>query len=110
MPIIAGSLALNIILGIAVWFSGVSVTAKSLATVLLIGKNLLFLCSQWMGMERLRKIGVLICTALNAALAVYGAGIGEYTVAVFALLLLISLLTWSFATVFDLPARKSNQR
>lgn len=110
MPMIAGSLALNIILGIAVWLSGLSAAAKILVTVLLVGKTLLFLYSQQAGTDGLRKAGAASCIALNGGLTAYGLGTGEYRIAVSALLLLIPLVIWSLATVFDFPFRKTNQR
>lgn len=110
MPMVAGSLALNFILGVAVWFGGISTAAKILVTILIIGKSLLYLCSQWMGTERLRKIESGICIALNGALAAYGVGAGEYRIAVSAVLLLIPLTVWFFATFLKFPSQKSNQR
>lgn len=102
MPITTTSMALNVAVGFAVWMSDISLTAKIVITMILIGKCALFFYSAWMGdSESTRKIGTAICMLLNAALIVYGFVCAEYFIVVTTAIMLTMLVVWSFAVVFD---------
>lgn len=101
MPITTTSMALNIAVGFAVWMSDLSLTAKIVITLILIGKCALFFYSVWMSDgEHTRKIGTAICIALNVALLVLGLVCEEFFVAGTTAITLIMLVVWSYAAVF----------
>lgn len=102
MPITTTSMALNVAVGFAVWMSDVSLPAKIIITLILIGKCVLFFCSVWMGdSESTRKIGAAICILLNVALIAYGFVCKEYFIVGTTAIMLVMLVVWSCAVVFD---------
>ena len=103
--------ALNATSIAAVWMSEISTMAKIVLTVLLVAKCVLFYYSAWMSeSERFEKIGVSLCVIANIALIAYGFWSTAYYFVITVVVTLIVLLLWSFATIYDLPFHKREEK
>lgn len=103
--------ALNAASIVAVWMSEISITAKIVLTVLLVAKCALFFYSAWMSdSERFRKVGVSLCILVNVALIAYGLLCSAYHIVVTVAVMLLVLLVWSFATVYDFAFKKQEEK
>ena len=111
MPFTTVSMALNTAAGVAVWLSDISLTAKIVITVLLVAKCVLFFYSAWMSeSERFQKVGVSLCIVANVALIAYGFLYAAYHIVATVAIMLIVLLVWSFAAVFDFTFKKHEEK
>ena len=111
MPFTTVSIALNTASVVAVWMSEISTTAKIILTVLLVAKCILFYYSAWMSeSERFQKVGVSLCIFANVALIAYGFWVAAYHIVVTVAVMLIVLLIWSFATVYDFTFKKQEKK
>lgn len=109
MLISTAALVMNIAIGFSLWRSSLPLPIKIVFTVMLIGKYILFFYSVWMSEdERMRKIGITLCIALNTIIIIYSLLKQEVLLTVSTSILLIFLLIWAFAVVYDF-APKSKQ-
>lgn len=110
MPYTTIPLALNAGAGVAVWISDISLPAKIVLTVLLVAKCILFFYSAWMSdSERFQKFGVTLCIIANAGLIIYGLISAAYHISITVAIMLIVLLVWSFAVVYDFSFKKKEK-
>lgn len=102
MTITTVALGLNTAVGFVVWQSELPTLMKVIITAILLGKFTLFFYSVWMSEgERMRAIGVTGCILLNVAIIVYAFLRHELLLVISTLVLLIFLLIWSVAVVYD---------
>lgn len=102
MPVTTVALGLNTAVGFTVWQSELPTLIKIIITTALLGKFTLFFYSVWMSEgERMRAIGVTGCVLLNVAIIIYALLRHELLLAISTVVLLIVLLIWAFAVVYD---------
>lgn len=102
MPVTTVALGLNTAVGFAVWQSELPTLVKVIITAVLLGKFTLFFYSVWMSEgERMRTIGVTGCILLNIAIIIYAFIKHELLLAISTVGLLVVLLIWAVAVVYD---------
>lgn len=110
MPVTTIGLAMNIAIGFAVWQSQLPGLAKMVITAVLLGKYAWFFCAAWMSERaQMRKIGVAGCIVLNIAIIIYAVVKQELLPAISTAGLLVLLLIWAAAAVYDFNP-KSKQK
>lgn len=100
MPFTTIGMALNFLIGTAIWMSGLSTTTKIILNVALIVKFFLLLYvvivsdADW-----IRPTGLGICTALNAFIITAGMATKESLIAVTTGITVFAFLLWILATI-----------
>lgn len=107
MPITTSAIGLNVAIGIGVWMSQLPVSARIVLTAVLVGKFFLHFFTVWISdEEKVRKSGTIICIVLNIAIIIYSVLMREFYIVLSTAILLVALLVWSFAAIFDFEIKR----
>ncbi|MGM9603119.1 MAG: hypothetical protein ACI3W5_16225 [Faecousia sp.] len=106
MSVTTIAMVINIGAGMAVWQSQQSAGIKMLIIAMLLGKYALFFHSVWISQgEQRGKLEVTVCIVWNAVIMIYAFTRQEWLLVFFTAVLLILLLIWAFAVVYDFPPK-----
>ena len=95
MPLTVIPLAINIMIGGAVWGSGLPTAAKVVITVLLVAKFFIYFYSALMAdSDLVRNVGLIVCGLLNLGGVIYTAVQGIWTATIPFATLLVLLIVW----------------
>lgn len=105
MPITTMAMALNFAIIIATWTSELSLSEKIVLTAIVIGKYLLFTFFVYLSSEeRIRKSCNTLCIVLNTGMIIFSGWMGAYLITLTTAMLLVPLLIWSSAAIYDFGA------
>ena len=95
MPLKVIPLAINIMIGGAVWGSELPTAAKVVITVLLVAKFFIYFYSALMAdSDLVRNVGLIVCGLLNLGGVIYTAVQGIWTATIPFATLLVLLIVW----------------
>lgn len=110
MPLTTIPLAINMMTGVAIWMSPISMTAKIVITVLLVVKFAVYFYSALMSdSDIIRNIGLVVVGVMNAAGIVYTAVRSIWTALVPFAVLLVLLIVWRALPVIEFPKKGGNK-
>lgn len=112
MPFTVIPMAINIMSGIALWQTNLSLTVKIVVTALLVLKYATFFYSALMAdaCSVQRYIGLGICALINTGLLIYTIITSQWTVTIGVAACLILLIIWSLAAVFSFGKKEGNEQ
>lgn len=106
MPLTVIPLAINIMIGGAIWISELSTVMKMIITVILVAKFFTYFYSALMADSNLvRNVGLIVCGLLNLGGIIYTAIQGIWTATIPFATLLVLLIVWHV-----LPARDFSRK
>ncbi len=106
MPLTIIPLAINFMIGGAIWMSQISITMKIIITVLLVAKFALYFWSVFFADPGYQRgIGLAIVAVMNGAGIVFTALNGLWTAMVPFIIILVLLIIWCSASIGN-PFRK----
>ena len=95
MPLTVIPLAVNIMIGSAIWISELSTTIKVIITILLVAKFFVYFYSALMeDSDLVCNVGLIVCGLLNLGGVVYTAIQGIWTATILFAALLVLLMIW----------------
>ena len=110
MPLTTIPLAINIIIGGAIWISELPTTMKVIITVLLVVKFFTYFYSVLMAdSDLVRNVGLTVCGLLNLGGIVYTAIQGIWTATIPFATLLVILIVWRVLPAIDF-SRKGGKK
>jgi len=110
MPLTVIPLAINIMIGGAIWISELSITLKVIITILLVAKFATYFFSALMAdSDLVRNVGLIVCGLLNLGGIIYTAIQGIWTATIPFATLLVLLVVWRVLPTIDF-SRKDGKK
>ncbi len=110
MPLTVIPMAINIMIGGAIWISELSTATKVIITVLLVAKFFIYFYSALMAdSDLVRNVGLIICGLLNLGGIIYTAIQGIWTATIPFATLLVLLVVWRVLPTIDF-SRKDGKK
>lgn len=111
MPLTTISLAINIMIGGAIWISELSIPTKVIITVLLIVKFFIYFYSVIMANSDLfRNVGLIVCGFLNLGGIIYTAIQKIWVATIPFVALLVILIVWRVLPVIDFSRKGGKEK
>lgn len=111
MPLTTIPLAINIIIGGAIWISELPTTMKVIITVLLVVKFFTYFYSVLMAVSDLvRNVGLIVCGLLNLGGIIYTAIQGIWTATILFATLLVILIVWRVLPSIDFSRKGGKEK
>lgn len=111
MPLTTIPLAINIIIGGAIWISEIPTTMKVIITVLLVVKFFTYFYSVLMAdSDLVRNVGLIVCGLLNLGGIIYTAIQGIWTATIPFATLLVILIVWRVLPAIDFSRKGGNEK
>lgn len=104
MPFTVIPMVINLISGVALWQTGLSITAKIILTVLIILKYTAFFYGALMAEADsvAKHLSLGCCAALNIGILIYTIVVSQWTVTISIAMSLILLIIWSLPIVMSI--------
>ena len=110
MPLTIIPLAINIVIGGAIWISKLSTTIKVIIIVMLVAEFFIYFYSVLMAdSDPVNIVGLIVCGLLNLGGAIYTAVQGIWAATVLFAVLFVILVLWGTLPVIDF-SRKDGKR
>ena len=110
MPLTVTPLAINIMIGGAIWISELSITLKVIITVLLVVKFATYFYSALMAdSDLVRNVGLIVCGILNLGGIINTAIQGIWTATIPFATLLVLLVAWRVLPTIDFSRKDGNE-
>lgn len=112
MPFTVIPMAINIMSGIALWMTDLSLTAKIIITALIVLKYAAFFYGALMAdvCSSSKYISLGFCAATNIGILIYTIVTSQWTVTISVATTLILLIIWSSAIVFSFGKKEGNEQ
>ena len=112
MPVTVIPMAINIMSGIALWMTDLSLTAKIIITALIVLKYAAFFYGALMAdvCSPSKYICLGFCAATNIGILIYTIVTSQWTVTIGVAATLILLVIWSSAIVFSFGKKEGNEQ
>lgn len=111
MPLTTIPLAINIIIGGAIWISEIPTTMKVIITVLLVVKFFTYFYSVLMAdSDLVRNVGLIVCGLLNLGGIIYTAIQGIWTATIPFATLLVILIVWRVLPAIDFSRKGGKEK
>ena len=111
MPLTVIPLAINIMIGGAIWISELPTTMKVIITVLLVVKFFAYFYSVLMaGSNLVRNVGLTVCGLLNLGGIIYTAIHGIWTATIPFATLLVILIVWRVFPVINFSRKGGKEK
>ena len=110
MPLTVIPLAINIMIGGAIWISELSTTLKVIITILLLAKFATYFYYALMAdSDPVRNVGLIICGFLNLGGIIYTAIQGIWTATIPFAILLVLLVAWRVLPTMDFSRKDGKE-
>lgn len=110
MPLTVIPLAINIMIGGAIWISELSTTLKVIITILLLAKFATYFYYALMAdSDLVRNVGLIICGFLNLGGIIYTAIQGIWTATIPFAILLVLLVAWRVLPTMDFSRKDGKE-
>ena len=111
MPLTTIPLAINIMIGGAIWISELPTTMKVIITVLLVVKFFTYFYSVLMAdSDLVRNVGLIVCGLLNLGGIIYTAIQGIWTATIPFATLLVILIVWRMLPTMDFSRKGGKEK
>ena len=112
MPFTVIPMAINIMPGIALWMTDLSLTAKIIITALIVIKYAAFFYGALMAeaCSAPKYISLGLCAVTNIGILIYTIVTSQWTVIISVATTLILLIIWSSAIVFSFEKKEGNEQ
>lgn len=111
MPLTTIPLAINIMIGGAIWISDIPISMKVIITVLLVVKFFTYFYSVLMADSDLaRNVGLIVCGLLNLGGIIYTAIQGIWAAAILFATLLVILIVWRVLPSIDFSRKGGKEK
>ena len=112
MPFTVIPMAINIMSGIALWMTDLSLTAKIIITALIVIKYAAFFYGALMAeaCSVPKYISLGLCAVTNIGILIYTIVTSQWTVTISVAATLILLIIWSSAIVFSFEKKEGNEQ
>lgn len=112
MPLTVIPMAINIMSGVAVWLTDLSLTAKIVVTALIVLKYAAFFYGALIAdaCSAPKYIGLGMCAAINIGLLIYTIVASQWTVTIGIATTLLLLIIWSLPMIFISKEKEGNEQ
>lgn len=112
MPLTVIPMAINIMSGIALWLTDLSLTAKIVVTVLIVLKYAAFFYGALMAdaCSAPKYISLGTCAAINIGLLIYTIVTSQWTVTIGIAITLLLLIIWNLPMIFISKEKEGNEQ
>lgn len=112
MPLTVIPMAINIMSGVALWLTDLSLNAKIVVTVLIVLKYAAFFYGALMAdaCSAPKYISLGTCAAINIGLLIYTIVTSQWTVTIGIAITLLLLIIWSLPMIFISKEKEGNEQ